>query len=57
MSEEVILDPEAVKIICSSSPNEKQFRKFGSIFLSVDEMHIWIEFRYIQLLQVRILKN
>lgn len=57
MSEEVILASKAVKIICSSSPNEKQFRKFGSIFLSVDKMHIWIEFRNIQLLQARTLKN
>lgn len=57
MSEEVILAPKAVKIIFSSSPNEKQFRKFGFIFLSVDKMHIWIEFRNTQLLQVRLLKS
>lgn len=51
---EVIPAPKVVKIILSSSPNERQFRKFDSIFLSVDKMHIWIEFRN---LQVRLLKN
>lgn len=57
MSEEVILAPKVVKIIISSSPNEKQFRKFDSIFLSMDKMHVWIEFRNTQLLQARLLKN
>lgn len=57
MSEEVTLAPKVVKIIISSSPNEKQFRKFDSIFLSMDKMHVWIEFRNTQLLQARLLKN
>lgn len=57
MSEEVILAPKVVKIIISSSPSEKQFRKFDSIFLSMDKMHVWIEFRNTQLLQARLLKN
>lgn len=45
VSEEVILAPKVVKIIFSSSPNEKQPRKFDPIFLSVDKTHICIEFR------------
>lgn len=49
MSEELILAPKVRKGTFSSSPNEKQFRKFYSIF-SVDKMHIWVEFRNLQLL-------
>lgn len=57
MSEKVMLAQKVVKIVFSSSPNEKQFRKFDSIFLSLDKMHIWIEFKNTQLLQMRLLKN
>lgn len=56
MSEEFILAPKVGKGIFSSSPSEKQFRKFYSIF-SVNKMHIWVEFRNLQLLQIRLLKN
>lgn len=55
MSEEIILAPKVGKGIFSSS-SEKQFRNFFSIF-SVNKMHIWLEFRNPQLLQMRLLKN
>jgi len=57
MSEELILTQKVVgKGTFSSSPTEKQFGKFYFIF-SVNKMRIWVEFRNLHLLQMRLLEN